>query len=134
MILGIVCCSLTHLYRLNRPAEQITNNLIETSKRMLQHSVQHVFVLTLSYCAPDILPQFGAYHKNKQQTNALLKQRVAEHKNMTIVDLAEEMNFLTMTVQERAALWDDALHFTPAGYDRMAQIIFDQVSKYLATL
>ena len=48
------------------------------------------------------------------------------------VDLDRYIPFHCVTNEaERKAIWDDGLHLTPAGYDRMATLIFDAMKTKL---
>ena len=47
-------------------------------------------------------------------------------KKVIVVDLAKKMRLKKMT-----KYWSNEVHFTPAGYDKMAAVIFDTLNKYL---
>jgi hypothetical protein len=40
------------------------------------------------------------------------------------VDLEQDMPYLTPAGHRDEQLWDDALHMTPAGYDRLGGLVF----------
>ena len=47
------------------------------------------------------------------------------NEKVILCDLAEELPYRTMDDDERKLFWDDNLHYTPMGYDKMAEIIYD---------
>jgi lysophospholipase L1-like esterase len=57
--------------------------------------------------------------------NAKIREFVAQNsEKIVLVDLEKDFNFMTMSAQERKDLWDDHLHFSPKGYDKLAELIF----------
>ena len=64
----------------------------------------------------------------RQHLNQLIRQYATTHpeKNrIYLVDIAQEIRFHNIPdPQEGLKLWDDYIHFTPAGYDRIADLIF----------
>ena len=44
---------------------------------------------------------------------------------MTLLDLEPLLPHLNATAEERARLWDDGLHLTPAGYDTLGDAVAD---------
>ena len=55
----------------------------------------------------------------------------AVHTNTLLCDLAKELPQRTLTPEDLEKYWDDGLHFTAAGYERMAEIIFDSIKPLL---
>ena len=51
--------------------------------------------------------------------------------NVGLIDLAIKLPYFSMDATERKLIWDDGIHFTPAGYDRIAEIIYDEIKKYI---
>ena len=68
------------------------------------------------------LPHMAA---GRHEINAGLRAFAAATANVTLVDLQPVLPHLTATADERARLWDDTLHFTPAGYDVLGDAVAD---------
>lgn len=63
--------------------------------------------------------------------NSSLKQYAETHRNMTVfIDLAASIQKKSSGENEMK-LWDDNVHFTPYGYDKMADIIYDAIRDHL---
>ena len=77
----------------------------------------------------------GHEHERKRETlNGMIRNYANnenKQKRMCLVDLDKAIPFHTMNNTERDLIWDDGVHLTPAGYDRMATTIFDTLTKEL---
>jgi len=62
--------------------------------------------------------------------NEHLKQ-YCQDQSVQLLDLAEKIPNLEMPSNERDTMWDDGLHLTPLGYDRMGEFIYDTLLKIL---
>jgi lysophospholipase L1-like esterase len=55
-----------------------------------------------------------------------------EQDRICLVDLAKGIPYHSMTDQEeRKQIWDDGIHLKPAGYDRIATLVFDTIKTKL---
>lgn len=70
--------------------------------------------------------------RQRQILNELIRQyaRQSEQtKRICLIDFDEEISFhRVQNIDERQVLWDDQIHLTARGYDRMAEIIFAHIS------
>ena len=73
------------------------------------------------------LPGRNEREKEWENVNDKLRAYAKENEKVILCDLAEELPFRTMDDDERKLLWDDDLHYTPMGYDKMAEIIYDVI-------
>ncbi|KAG2383685.1 hypothetical protein C9374_004356 [Naegleria lovaniensis] len=73
------------------------------------------------------------YSKKKSEVNYAIREYVEKSRNskLIFVDLMEELNYCKCTDEERNRYWDDPLHFTPEGYDRIADILFEKLKNFL---
>ncbi|CAF2744574.1 unnamed protein product [Rotaria sp. Silwood2] len=73
--------------------------------------------------------------QNRQALNTMIRDYVAktnDHNRVFLVDLDKGIPYHSVNdIQERRQIWNDALHLTPAGYDRMATLIFDEIKDKL---
>ena len=60
-------------------------------------------------------------------------QKFAEESQgkVVLVDLATRLPLKSLSAEDRKKYWDDGVHFTPAGYDFVAEIIFDSLRPHL---
>ena len=64
--------------------------------------------------------------------NAKLEQFTEQHsKNTILVDLADFVSKVSDNVKESKTFWADGVHFTPIGYDKMAEFVYASISRYL---
>lgn len=48
-----------------------------------------------------------------------------------VLDLHAKMPYHDMPLEERAEMWDDGLHFTPAGYERIGEMVAERLLEIL---
>ena len=71
----------------------------------------------------------------RKSINQRLKEYVDLHKDNTIfIDLATYFEKLSALSREDARIWDDGIHMSPYGYDKMGEFIFDSIVNYITTL
>ncbi|CAF0954648.1 unnamed protein product [Adineta steineri] len=72
--------------------------------------------------------------KERQELNQMIRDYVAntdKPDRVCLVDLDKGIPFHSMNNDERLQIWDDNDHLTPAGYDRMATLVFDIIKNKL---
>ncbi|XP_057301940.1 uncharacterized protein LOC130636286 [Hydractinia symbiolongicarpus] len=108
--------------------KQIANNIEEL------HSICHKErIRTAVITIPPIQLEHQAriFTRYRSFINSLLKQYAESHRNVTVfIDLAASIEKQSSGENEMK-LWDDNVHFTPEGYDKMADIIYDALKDYL---
>lgn len=74
-------------------------------------------------------------YKDRQELNAMIRDYVAkinDQDQVCLVDLDKGIPYHSISNdEERQRIWDDGLHLTPAGYDRMATLVFDAIKSKL---
>lgn len=110
------------------PLEQeVLDNLQGMCDLLLGHGCKSVFLMTLPICPAD--KGVVWYHKLKLGFNQKLRDLCK--KGIILVDVAKELSFLEMSAPEQKRLWCDNLHFTAAGYDTLADVIFNIMSSVI---
>lgn len=73
--------------------------------------------------------------KDRQVLNSMIRDYVAQtndQERICLVDLDKGIPYHSASNdEERKQIWDDGVHLTPAGYDRMAVLIFDAIKNKL---
>ncbi|EDO48313.1 predicted protein [Nematostella vectensis] len=70
--------------------------------------------------------------EKRKNVNEMLKAYSDESAGRVVIcDFAEEFPRERLCEEELNKFWDDGLHLTPQGYDRMAEIIFDALRPLL---
>ena len=105
-------------------------NLLHGIKKL--HDMAHeAGIKTVAVTIPDSnAPQLpGRSDKEDvwESVNDKIRDYAKEHDDVILCDLAEELPYRTLTDDERKKYWDDNLHYNPAGYDRMAEVIYDVI-------
>ncbi len=67
------------------------------------------------------------YNQTRRTINSGLRN-YAQQNDLLLVDLEKEIPHLSLT-DDQKSMWDDDLHFSPAGYDRFGALIFDALQK-----
>ena len=65
-------------------------------------------------------------------TNALLEALPADRPFVEVVPLRRKMPYEGLAEAERKLLWDDGLHWTAAGSDRVGEIVFESLGPHAA--
>jgi len=92
------------------------------------HNGTNVVSLTVPECGtcPPTLDQ------RRDELNARIIESEAE--NFHVLDFHEAMPYWRMSQEERKRFWDDGVHFTIAGYDRMGSLIASEIVRLTAKL
>jgi len=105
--------------------ENIVNNVTWMHDLVLSHKLQSFAVTVPETYAEKIAPIYATVRKS---VNSRLSTFCAE-RSIPIIDLAE---FIPYDAKDGATkLWDDNLHFSPAGYDKFGKLVFESVKGYL---
>ncbi|CAF1195184.1 unnamed protein product [Adineta ricciae] len=127
-----------------------TNDLADSSKNadiIFQQGLQPMYELCLNHAqkktklvAMTVIentyysPQ-RAEDKDRQNLNNMIRNYVAnsgEKDRIILVDLDKGIPYHSVTSEkEREEIYDDVVHLTPVGYDRMATLIFDAIKDKL---
>jgi lysophospholipase L1-like esterase len=84
-----------------------------------------VLLLTVPECAVKS-PGLDA---KRAELNALIMGDKRE--GIEVFDLHAVMPYHSLSEEEREKIWDDGLHFTPKGYERMGELIAGRMGELL---
>lgn len=117
-------------FSLNKDGEPLFRRLRSLHELALRHSPFSVAV-TIPETGYEALDQFAPLREKRLQVNNLLKNYVQDHASkMLLCDLSTKLPRKSLSDEDRRKFWADDLHFTPAGYDRMGEIIFENIKHH----
>ena len=126
-----------------------TNDIIHKTpaEKIFQEGLKPMYEMCLNYrdgqakLAILTTPELGfnkpgtANDKERQALNTMIRDYVAQsdqQDRLFLIDLDKCIPYHCMAdIEERKAIWDEGIHFNPAGYDRMATFIFDVIKTKL---
>nr|KAK3747887.1 hypothetical protein QZH41_001351 [Actinostola sp. cb2023] len=69
--------------------------------------------------------------KGRNIVNQMLRKFAGETDDVILCDLATEHPHTTPSEEDKSKYWDDGLHYTPKGYDKMGEIIFEKLKTFI---
>ena len=116
----------------SRPAEQIFNEGLKLMYDMVLRRDSDVQLVVMTVIENGLYSPTHRHDRQRQEVNELIRN-YANNPRVHLVDLAKEIRFHHVDdFQQRDATWDDGVHFKAAGYDRMADLIFQAIQPRLA--
>ena len=83
-----------------------------------------------------ILPRETPFDVQRQEFNRLLREELIPKDNndnkIVVLDVDRLLPRHSLSANECQQIWDDELHFTPQGYDRLGELIFEKLKPYLS--
>ena len=90
-------------------------------------------LLTIPETAYEAWPNFKTLWIMRRGINQDLREYARRSQGNTVLcDLALKLPRHSISPQAQAILWNDHLHLTPYGYDKMAEIIYQCLKPYLS--
>jgi lysophospholipase L1-like esterase len=76
------------------------------------------------------------YINRRQSTNQKIKNYCEinnnlDNKRVVFVDIENSIPYFTEHGKKNKLLWDDTLHMTAQGYDRLGSLIYTHIEEYL---
>lgn len=90
---------------------------------VMSHKISDDFRRTFNQ---KILESYSSSTKEEQQQ----QQQICAAK-IKVCDIAKEFPLFSLDEAERKALWDDNIHPSVSGYDKMGEIIFENLKEFL---
>ncbi|KAG2497738.1 hypothetical protein HYH03_004471 [Edaphochlamys debaryana] len=73
----------------------------------------------------------ASYNDERSKLNALIRGAPQEYPHVRVFDLEKAMPYPAESDVEGNSLWDDGLHLTAKGYDRMGRVIYEALKPLL---
>jgi lysophospholipase L1-like esterase len=106
------------------PFSKLIDEIEGICKLLLKRKVKIVYLMTLPICPLDA--KLGWYNLIKNQVN--LKIRTLATERIKIIDIGNQLSYGNMGPNEKLSLWCDDIHFSKLGYDRLAEVIFENMN------
>ncbi|CAF1516941.1 unnamed protein product [Rotaria magnacalcarata] len=115
-----------------RPAERIFKDGLEPMYTMcLNHYQGKAKLVAMTVIENTIFSPTHNADENRQKLNQMIRDYVTQSNDpdrVFLVDLDRGIPYHSVNdTAERRRIWDDTLHLTAAGYDRMATLVFDEI-------
>eukprot|EP00112_Aurelia_sp_Birch-Aquarium-sp1_P020721 Seg540.10 transcript_id=Seg540.10/GoldUCD/mRNA.D3Y31 product="hypothetical protein" protein_id=Seg540.10/GoldUCD/D3Y31 len=105
---------------------------IKTLHEMAHEKGVKTCALTIPNASFDMLPTFAEYVNYREDVNKRIREFVSQKSEMVcLVDLSSKLPMFGVSDEDLSKYWDDDLHFTPQGYDRMAELIFEVIKNFM---
>ncbi|KAJ7371353.1 hypothetical protein OS493_026454 [Desmophyllum pertusum] len=101
------------------------------------HEIAHKYgartvLLTVPETAYEAWPSYKTLWVMRNRLNQDLRDYALRSQgNVVLCDLAAKLPRHSLSPQAQALLWNDHLHLTPYGYDKMAEIVYQCLKPYL---
>ncbi|KAL9649872.1 hypothetical protein ABK040_009684 [Willaertia magna] len=107
--------------------ETIVNNLTNMYKYcMNQLNIKYVIASSIPSTTFEHEEKYKQYLEKKEFINNEIKKFCFENnEKMRFVDICNLLSYKNCNDEERKLYWDDHLHFTPKGYQKFAEILFE---------
>jgi lysophospholipase L1-like esterase len=99
-----------------KPVSFIHERLTEVSDIPLRNGAK-VLLFTIPECAH----KSASLDARRDELNQLIKDD--DREGVFVFDLHAKIPYHSMDKQERKEIWDDGLHFTSKGYERMGELV-----------
>lgn len=84
-------------------------------------------------------PKETPYDTQRQEFNRLLREELVptandntqNNNNILVLDVDRLLPLHSLSNSEKKEIWDDGLHLTPKGYDRLGELIYETLKPYL---
>jgi len=111
----------------NKDGEPLFGRLRSLHELALRYSPLSVAV-TIPETGYETMDRFAALKEKRLQVNTLLKNYAQDSGNKIILsDLSAKLPRESLSHEDYRKFWQDDLHLTSEGYDRMGEIIFEDI-------
>jgi lysophospholipase L1-like esterase len=81
-------------------------------------------------------PRESPFDVQRQEFNRLLKEELIpkdkDENKIIVLDVDQLLPQHSLSSSERKQIWDDEIHLTPQGYDRLGELIYEKLKLYLS--
>lgn len=108
---------------------------IEKLHRIAHDHGAHTMLLTIPENAIEAWPGYKILMSMRTKINNALRQFANQNRNkVALCDIAKKLPRHSLSPQQEAFFWDDHLHMTPQGYNRMAEEVFKCLKPYIPNI
>ena len=114
----------------HRSADDVVGDVKTLLRRALSSGARTLSLTMPQPAFESVRPQMAL---GRGEINDGLRRFAEATDNVWLVDLELALPHLNASEAERQRLWDDGLHLTPAGYDQLADTVYDALLEAGAT-
>ena len=113
--------------------QQQASKVFDQYKLLINECHEHgarVLAMTLP---ETVYPKDFPLDFQRQEFNRLLKEELKlTYEDIVVLDVERLLPRYSLSPNETEQIWDDEVHFTPQGYDRLGQFIFEALKPHLS--
>lgn len=77
-------------------------------------------------------PKESPLDLQRQEFNRLIREELkSKNDNIVVLDVDRLLPQHSLSQDEKKKIWDDEVHLTPQGYDRLGELIYETLKSYL---
>ena len=107
-----------------KPAEVIYDALVRISNIPLSKGAK-----VLLFTIPETAYRFSGVEERRAELNRLIKEDTRD--DVFSFDLYAKLPYYSMDEESRQEIWDDGLHLTSKGYERMGELVSERLIELL---
>ena len=77
-------------------------------------------------------PTASPMDRQRREFNRLIKEQLTPRKDVVVLDVDYHLPQHSLSDDQREQIWDDGIHLTPYGYDRLGELIYQALQPHLA--
>jgi lysophospholipase L1-like esterase len=113
--------------------QQKASRIFDGYKLLINECHKHEARVLCMTLPETIYPRESPYDIQRQEFNRLLKEElISTNNNIVILDIDRLLPQHSLSSNEHKQIWDDGVHLTPQGYDRLGQLIYEKLKSYLS--
>ena len=86
-----------------------------------------ILALNIIECATPSL----TFREKRKNLNSLIAAHAQEEERLHVCDLCSAIPYFDIDKVERGEIWDDGLHLTEKGYEKMGQVVAGRLAEIL---
>jgi len=113
--------------------QQKASRVFDGYKLLINECHKHESRVLCMTLPETMYPRESPYDRERQEFNRLLKEElIPENNNIVILDIDRLLPQHSLSPNEHKQIWDDGVHLTPQGYDRLGELIYEKLKSYLS--
>ena len=109
------------IHDLQELGQLVVDDIKQMCSMLRKHGCKFIFLMTLPICPLDL--ELEWYRNIKKWLNARIRKECGKMDGVVLVDLARNSTMIATKENQKQLFWDH-LHYTPQGYDLLADILF----------